>query len=452
MNPLAEIVNRPWYIDQAEATNYAWAIKALMDGRVVFEANRKDFEPIIQSVPQSSSRAESRGNQSKSRSGQIAIIPIQGPLMKKDQYCGPAGMDTIGRYIKELDKNPDIDAIILDINSPGGTVSGTALLGKTIKNASKPIIAYVNELAASAAYWLASQADEIIAADEKAQIGSIGVMLSFVDIQPAWELQGVKFHSIVSDLSEEKNKLFEEVRKGNYTEYRKEVLNPLAERFINTVKGTRAEKITDESIFKGRVDFADKALEIGLIDSIGSLDFAIERAYQIAETKGPKASHNKEFITNQTNSLSMKKYPAIFSALGIEALEMTDEGSFLNEAQLDKLEEALTGNQAQVDKIAGERDQAIADLTAAQTAHEEEVKTLGSQITSLNEQVIEKDNQIAAIRKNGGEQSASQSIVAKKDPEQQEGNEFLNGFKACGGDTVKEMEYLRAYKSKTQNS
>lgn len=453
MNPLSEIVNRPWYIDKAEATNYAWAIKALLDGKIVFEADRKDFEPRIITSP-SVALSESEGqpisqsaNQPKARSGNVAIIPVQGPLMKKDQYCGPVGMDTIGRRIKELDKNPDIDAIILDINSPGGTVSGTSLLGKTIKNASKPIIAYVNELAASAAYWLASQADEIIAADEKAQIGSIGVMLSFIDIQPAWELQGVKFHSIVSDLSEEKNKLFEEVRKGNYKEYKEQVLNPLAERFIATVKSTRADKIKDETIFKGRVDFADKALEIGLIDSIGSLDFAIERAYQIAETKEAKASINTASITNQTNSLSMKKYPAIYAALGLETLETKDGGSFLNEAQLDKLEEVLTGNQAQVEKVAGERDKAVADLTAAQEAHAKELESKTSEISTLTEQVKEKDDQIAAIRKSGGEQSASQSIVAEKDPDQKEGDEFMKGFLACGGDTAKEMEYLKKHNS-----
>ena len=64
--------------------------------------------------------------------------------------------------------------------------------------------------------------------------------------------------------------------------------------------------------FKGRVDFADKAIEYGLIDSIGTMEFAIDRAYQLSKTKGGNISPNANTaqITNQTNSLSMKKVPS----------------------------------------------------------------------------------------------------------------------------------------------
>lgn len=445
MNILAEVINRPWYIDKEIAASYAWAVKSLFDGKMVFEGNRKDYEPRL--ITQSFSESSSSGQASKP--GCVSIIPVQGPLMRKDQACGPVGMNTIGNYIKEANNDSSVDTIILDIDSPGGTVSGTAALGKVIRESKKPVIAYVNELAASAAYWLASQCDEIIASDEKAEIGSIGVMLSFMDVQPAYELQGVKFHSIVSNLSEDKNRDFDEVRKGNYKEYKETVLDPLAERFINTVKEGRGNKITDESIFKGRVDFADKAIEYGLIDSIGTMEFAIDRAYQLSKTKGGNISPNANTaqITNQTNSLSMKKYPATLSALGLDALESKDGGSFLNEAQLDKLEETLTGNQAQVDKVAGERDTAVAALETAQVAHTEELKTQGSQIIALTTEVSEKTAQVEAILKSGGDQSASQSIHSETDPDQTEGDAYMKGFNACGGDTAKEMEYLKKHNS-----
>lgn len=430
MNSLAEIVNKPWYIDFDAASTYGWAINALIEGRMVFEADRKDFEP--KQISQKS--ATGKSNNQKTRN--VSVIPIQGPLMKKDQYCGPVGMDTISRYIREADSNPDIDAIILDIDSPGGTVAGTAMLGKTIANTKKPIIGYVNELAASAAYWLASQTDEIIASDDKAMVGSIGVMLSFADIQPAWELMGVKFHSIVSDLSEEKNKLFEDVKKGNYKEYKEQILNPLAQRFINTVKGGRGSKITDESIFKGRVDFADKALG-SLVDSIGSFDFAVARAIQLADTK------NQNAFTHQTNSLNMKKYPLISAAIKAENLEMSDEGSFLNEANLDALEATLGNHTSVLAKAETERDVAKNALTEAEGNHAKEIESKDTQIQTLTAEVKDKDNQITALTKGPGEKSASQRIDSKSDVDEQEPDEFMAGFNACKGDTAAEMAYLK---------
>lgn len=407
MNPILQILNRPWYIDFQSAVDYSWAVKSLFEGKIVFEVDKESFQPKMVAVAASSSKSNSG-----SRQRQVAVIPIQGPLMKKDQYCGPVGMDTIGTYIKNADRNPDVDAIILDIDSPGGTVAGTAMLGNVIAETQKPIIAFVNELSASAAYWLASQCDLIIASDEKAQVGSIGVMMSFADVQPAYERMGVKFHDIVAPQSTDKNKLFRELQKGDYENYRETVLRPLADRFIATAKEGRKGKITDESIFKGRVEFADNALKLGLIDSIGNFDFAVQTAIDMADkTNKPIAQ------INQSNNLQMKKHPLIAAALEVESLEMSDGGSFLNEDQLDALEGKLSGHQAEVDNIAAERDQAKTDLTTAQETHAKELESKATEIATLTTQVAEKQTEIAAIRKNGAEKSASESINVETDVE-----------------------------------
>ena len=94
--------------------------------------------------------------------------------MKNDQYCGPAGMATIGNYIKTADKSEKIDAIILHIDSPGGTVDGTSDLAEIVKNTSKPILAFADGMMGSAAMWIGSATKEIIAANNKTQAGSIG--------------------------------------------------------------------------------------------------------------------------------------------------------------------------------------------------------------------------------------------------------------------------------------
>ena len=100
-----------------------------------------------------------------------------------------------------------------------------------------------------------------------------------------------------------------------------------------------------------------------------------------------------------------------------------------------------------MDKVAGERDTAVAALETAQVAHTEELKTQGSQIIALTTEVSEKTAQVEAILKSGGDQSASQSIHSETDPDQTEGDAYMKGFNACGGDTAKEMEYLKKHNS-----
>jgi signal peptide peptidase SppA len=88
-----------------------------------------------------------------------------------------------------------VDRIVLRIDSPGGTVAGTSEMAETIRQVSaggKPVIAYVDGMAASAAYWLASQADEIVMAGPTSEVGSIGVITAHVDATRAQESRGFK--------------------------------------------------------------------------------------------------------------------------------------------------------------------------------------------------------------------------------------------------------------------
>jgi len=421
MNPiLLQVLNRPWYIDYNSAVDYGWAIKALLDGKLVFETDQKVFEPKMVLV-----NADA-GSGSNLKGRQVAVIPLQGPLMQKDQYCGPRGMETIGRYIKEADKNPDVAAIILDGNTPGGTVAGTANLGKIVAETTKPIIGFVNELVASAGYWIFANCDYIIASDAKAQVGSIGVMTSFADLKPAYELMGIKFHDVVSDLSTEKNKDYKLLQAGQYDEYKKNVLNPLAERFIANVKEGRKGKITDESIFKGRIDFADKAIEVGLVDKIASFDETVSIALEMA-TKNEKEISANQIITNPISS--MKKRPLLLAALKVESLEASDGGSFLNEAQLDAVEAGLAANQAALDAVTAERDQANASVKTAQDKAVQDVTAKDSEITALKSAVEVLKGTVDALKKNPAEAGAS--LIAK--------NEVVD--KTTGEDTMlKELE------------
>ena len=144
----------------------------------------------------------------------------------------------------------------------------------------KPVISSA-DLSASAAYWIASASDHIMANNNiSAEFGSIGVMMSFADVQPYYEKQGVKFHTIYAPESNYKNRPFEKALKGDYDEIKQEELSPLAIKFQNAVKANRGDKLKEETagILNGKMFYAEQAKEVGLIDSIGSLDEAVQMA------------------------------------------------------------------------------------------------------------------------------------------------------------------------------
>ena len=124
----------------------------------------------------------------------IARVAIRGSLMKGQSSFGGTSTVQLRRDIRQAAANPDVRAILLDVESPGGTVAGTADLAAEVKAASrrKPVWAHVDDLAASAAYWVASQADMVFANDRTALVGSIGTIMTVYDYSAAAEKEGVK--------------------------------------------------------------------------------------------------------------------------------------------------------------------------------------------------------------------------------------------------------------------
>jgi len=264
------ILKEIWAIEPRTALAYGSTLSLILNEKKVVIQEQEQIQPFAVS-----SNGVIKGDIEEADRDSIAVIPVIGPLMKYSQFCGPVGMKTIGRWIQRVDRDDNFKAIVLNIDSPGGTVAGTEQLANIIKETNKPIVAFVDGMACSAGMWIASAADEIIASLPNDEIGSIGVMISFADMQPYWEEQGVKFHRINADQSSEKNKVIYDALEGNYEGIRKEMLNPVADTFIETIKSNRPQ-VTDDML-TGKVFFA-KDVKGTLIDEIGNFDYAIERA------------------------------------------------------------------------------------------------------------------------------------------------------------------------------
>jgi signal peptide peptidase SppA len=131
----------------------------------------------------------------------IARVDLGGTLMKSVPWY-IAGTSTVQAMldIGMAANDPNVHGIMLAIDSPGGTVSGTAELGDAIKAATrqKPVYAWVDGMAASAAYWAASQTDMIYAGNRMSQIGSIGTYAAVYDYSKAAKASGIDTHLITT--------------------------------------------------------------------------------------------------------------------------------------------------------------------------------------------------------------------------------------------------------------
>jgi signal peptide peptidase SppA len=136
----------------------------------------------------------------------VATIPVTGPLFRYadifTEISGATSYETLSRDFTAALNNPEISAIVFEIDSPGGEVNGVSELAEMIYAArgKKPIKAYVSGFGASGAYWLAAACDEVIAADT-ALLGSIGVIATFVDESMAEEDAGIRVINVISTQS-----------------------------------------------------------------------------------------------------------------------------------------------------------------------------------------------------------------------------------------------------------
>jgi signal peptide peptidase SppA len=208
----------------------------------------------------------------------VAIIPVSGPMMKGDSKYGGANTVQIRRSIRAAVGDDAVRAILLGVDSPGGTVAGTDELARDIKRADlvKPVHAHIDDLGASAAYWIASQARKVTAG-YAAEVGSIGVYAVVEDSSAAAAAQGVKVHVVSTGPMKGALEPGTPVTESQLA-YVQERVDEMNQHFKSAILRGRAG-ITHEQLAQasdGRVFGAKEAKALGLIDKVQSFDEAIE--------------------------------------------------------------------------------------------------------------------------------------------------------------------------------
>lgn len=206
----------------------------------------------------------------------VAIVPVRGPLSRYGMgWFSRSTYETLARDFNAAVNDPSVKAIVLNVDSPGGEVNGTAELADMIFQArgQKPIVAYVGGYGASAAYWLASAADKIVM-DATAMAGSIGVLTTFIDWSKWDEKAGLKEYVIVS--SQSPYKADTPATDGGRKRIQA-MVDDLASVFVSRVAQYRGvdEGTVLKNYGKGDVLVGQAAVDAGLADEIGSLEGVI---------------------------------------------------------------------------------------------------------------------------------------------------------------------------------
>jgi signal peptide peptidase SppA len=129
------------------------------------------------------------------------VIPIAGVIGKGlspiEKMTGAVDVNAIADAIDEFSANPQVTRIAFQVSSPGGTVTGVEELANKVRNIGKPTMAYTDSEMASAAYWIASAADKVVASPSST-VGSIGVYMTIADMTEMAKAQGIKMVVIKS--------------------------------------------------------------------------------------------------------------------------------------------------------------------------------------------------------------------------------------------------------------
>ncbi|MFA6386150.1 MAG: signal peptide peptidase SppA [Candidatus Paceibacterota bacterium] len=185
------------------------------------------------------------------------------------KYDSVSSEDITGK-IKIANNNPDIKAIIIEVDSPGGSIVAGEEIDTVIKNSEKPVIALIRDLGASASLWAISSADRIYAS-ENSTIGSIGVTSSFMSNAKKNAKDGITYEALSSGKFKDSGSPEKELT----TEERTLILRDINISFNNFIKALSLNRNIDIETVKSNADgstwLGTKAKEIGIIDEIGSL-------------------------------------------------------------------------------------------------------------------------------------------------------------------------------------
>jgi signal peptide peptidase SppA len=290
---LAEFYGRAWGVPEdlllrmhqllrVQASGVKWSDEEIRER--IADANsqsgfqRREHLDFRYSAVNPTARSERRGGPSSG--GKVAVIPIIGvishrmSMVSEISGAGGTSIQKVQGQFREALRAEDCKAIVFDVDSPGGSVDGVMELASEIYNArkQKPITAVCNSMACSAAYWLASAADEVVITPS-GQCGSIGVYMLHQDESKALEKDGIKITIIKAGRYKTEGSPSEPLSQEAYDAFLDKV-NDYYGMFVKAVAQHRgvSQTAVRDGYGQGRSVLANDAVKQDLADRVGTFD------------------------------------------------------------------------------------------------------------------------------------------------------------------------------------
>ena len=300
----------------------------------------------------------------------VAVIRANGTLMKHaSSMTGGSSTVMLRQAIRTAMQDPSVGSILLVIESPGGTAAGTYELAQTIQMAAamKPVISHIEDLGASAAYWIAA-ATQSIAANAPAMVGSIGTYAVIQDLSALAAKEGVKVHVVRAGAFKGFGEPGTEIT-ADQLAMMQERVNGVNEFFlIGVMEGRKMNRSQVETLADGRVHSAAKAKELGLIDKVQtfeqSFSDAVALAAQYSQKKGKKMSDTQPTPQAATIQEIKAACPGITSDKLVSYLEANKTIDQAKDAWMQELALDLAAKSEELAKAKSEAD-ALAAKAAA---------------------------------------------------------------------------------------
>ncbi|MCW9714658.1 signal peptide peptidase SppA [Avibacterium sp. 21-594] len=259
----------------------------------------------------------------------IAVVNVEGAIIDGETDDNGVGGDTIATLLRQAYEDEKIKAVILRVNSPGGSAFASEIIRQEIvhlQQAGKPVVVSMGAMAASGGYWIASTADYIFA-DADTITGSIGIFSIVPTFEKAAAEIGVNADGVAtSPLSQQSS--FRGISKVKGDIYQLEIEHGY-DKFLSLVsQGRQLAKPEVDKIAQGQVWLGAEALQNKLVDELGDFDRAVAKATELAQAKQgeqPAKEFSVEWLIERNDSLFdtlMKGFgkgvqQQLFSSLGL---------------------------------------------------------------------------------------------------------------------------------------
>lgn len=313
--------------------------------------------------------------ESNEQEDQINIVPMRGTIFKHDAMCGPVGTRTLASRLISADKDPSVIGHIIVTESGGGQAAAVPEMADAIRSLKKPVVSWIDGMSASAAYYINSYCSHIMASRPTDEIGCIGTLIQLHGLPRFGKMEdGSIVARIYADGADEKNIEYEKALEGDFKLIKDRLLNPHNEQFKADVRANRSA--VKDDMLTGRTYPASELVGT-LIDSIGTLNDAIQKVMELS-----KIAKSKETNSKTNNSKKMEDLTNLNAIASIKDFVLVDGSASFNEEQLREIEASLESGRQAAERV---------------TQLEAEVQTLKDQVSEQETNISAKDARIAEL-------------------------------------------------------